>query len=68
MDHKVFGRGGFEQEVEIVPCESQSLSAALRYEDVVVGWNRAPDLEHGTLQRLVLVGHKSESTVVNMPF
>jgi len=59
VHHKVFGRGGSEQEVEIASRQRQAPGAAAAaatsgHQDVVAGGNRTLDPEHGALQRLVL--------------
>lgn len=54
MDHKVSSRGGPEEKVEVAPCQPQRLVAVFGYHDVAVGRNRTSDLEHCTLECLVL--------------
>lgn len=54
MDHKVFSWSGFEEKVEEAPGQPQGLVAVFGYKDVAVVRNRTLDLEHWTLQCLVL--------------
>ena len=60
VDHKVFPRGGPEEQVEVAPCQPQRLVAVFGYQDVAVGRSKTTDPEHCTLQSLVLgeSGHK----------
>ena len=46
MDHKVFAWGGPEEKVEVASCQPQRLVAVFGHQDVAVGGNRTPDLEH----------------------
>lgn len=46
VDHKVFPRGRPEEKVEVASCQPQRLVAVFGHQDVAVGWNRTPDLEH----------------------
>lgn len=62
VDHKVFPGARPEEQVEVAACQPQRLVAVLWYQDVAVGRNRSPDLEHWTLQRLALGGQMNEDT------
>lgn len=46
VNHKVFARGRSEEKVEVAPCQPQRLIAVFGYQDIAVGRNRTPDLEH----------------------
>lgn len=54
VDHKIFPWGGPEKKVEVATRQPQRLVAVFGYQDVAVGRNRSPDLEHWTPQCLVL--------------
>ena len=54
MHHKVLGRQGFEQEVEVAACEAQGLGARLRKLNEVASRYWASDPVHSALQLTIL--------------
>lgn len=54
VNDKVLPRVRPEQQVEVPPCQPERMVDVLRHDDVAVGRDGSPDVEHWTPQRLAL--------------